>query len=150
MSTKQSWGTVTWFLLHGIFTSMTDQQFIKERHTLIQLVVNICAILPCPECAGHAMQYITKQPIRRIPTRQAMIHYLFTFHNTVNAKLNKPPMSRETHDYLYNHVVIKSVISQFIYIYSQKSRIPRHMMYARDKFQKMEEIKKALMVVVNL
>ena len=89
---KSEWGKVTWILFHSIIENIKDDapnNFIKM---VFDNIILICSNLPCPYCKDHAMSYIKKYKKYNFDTKEKLKIFIFTFHNNVNKRLNKPIM----------------------------------------------------------
>jgi hypothetical protein len=84
------WGPYTWVFMHSFIALMTDDLYVRSRDTIVRFIKRICASLPCDNCRKHAVEYTKRLHPGAVPTRKHMAHYLFTFHNKVNARLKKP------------------------------------------------------------
>jgi hypothetical protein len=89
-----SWGPPTWYLLHGIIYSISEQQYSHIRTSLWEQVKSICSTLPCPDCSSHAITYLSRIPSPP-PTRDLYIKCMFQFHNIVNQNIGKPFFGNE-------------------------------------------------------
>ena len=87
------WGEATWNLFHG--SAMAVQESVFEEnpvfHTeLIQVYIDICDHLPCPECRQHAQKEVHEKiqwsSVRRKIDLQSNLH---AFHNRVNQRTGK-------------------------------------------------------------
>jgi hypothetical protein len=82
------WGEITWIFLHTLSIKIHPDHYQKVKHELLHQIKNLCKSLPCPDCASHATQYMSKINVQ--PTKQDFIKMLVDFHNEVNNKLAKP------------------------------------------------------------
>ena len=48
------WGPITWELLHTFTYKINENYFINNRKTVLMIIYNILASLPCPECSEHS------------------------------------------------------------------------------------------------
>ena len=81
------WGPVFWRTLH-ILTITTHLALAPE------VITTLCMALPCPSCSSHASAYLKTHPINS-NSRDELIDWGITFHNSVNARLGKPILSLE-------------------------------------------------------
>ena len=84
------WGAPTWLFIHSFIECMKEEFYKKNINNVINIIKQICVLLPCPYCADHAKKYIKTLNSKRVPTKEHMKQYLFNFHNDVNKRLNKP------------------------------------------------------------
>lgn len=89
MSPSQ-WGPPVWTLFHLFAEKVKDNNFNLIKNELMQIIIQICKHLPCPECAQHATQFWLKVNIYTINTKEDLKKVLFTFHNVVNKRKHKP------------------------------------------------------------
>ena len=54
----KDWGKITWFLFHGMLEKISNENFVKHRIMIIELIVEICSLLPCPTCQQHATNHV--------------------------------------------------------------------------------------------
>jgi hypothetical protein len=83
------WGTYTWILLHWMTSQIQETNFSGERKHMIDMIKDICANLPCPNCREHAGQYLKKVPIEHCQTKEELLSYIYNFHNSVNMRGKK-------------------------------------------------------------
>tara|TARA_Y100000022_G_scaffold200283_1_gene215150 strand:- start:1843 stop:2403 length:561 start_codon:yes stop_codon:yes gene_type:complete len=84
------WGRATWLFLHTLAHKIKEESFINIRKQLLDFIVSICNLLPCPICRNHADNYIKNVNFNTIQTKQDLKYMLFTFHNSVNSNKNLP------------------------------------------------------------
>jgi len=93
---SQIWGPTTWIFLHtlarglpGTSVDVTDPDKFSELLGIIELIFRN---VPCGFCKKHAIAYLEVNPfnIETVPNKEALIKYLFTFHNHVS-ELNLIP-----------------------------------------------------------
>ena len=109
---KQEWGNSTWFLFHGLATKVKPE-YNEEYKNILQLFVEICNFLPCPDCKQHAVHTNRTARFERIRSNQSLKEYFWSFHNLVNVRLRKPHFTMEQHDNLYNTVKIPLLLPPF-------------------------------------
>lgn len=85
MSPNQ-WGPPTWVFMHTLAEKIKEESFPIIGQQLIIQIIQICANLPCPECASHAKLFWSKVKPANIKNKNDLINLLFVFHNTVNAR----------------------------------------------------------------
>ena len=52
-----------------------------------------CAILPCPDCRDHAVNFMKRINIGHVNTKEQLKQMLCGFHNSVNARTGSPQYS---------------------------------------------------------
>jgi hypothetical protein len=134
---KSVWGPPTWRLMHTLAAKIREDNFHLVRDDFIQLINRICDNLPCPECRAHAMQNIRTANLRNINSKSALIDFLYTFHNRVNASTGKPIFRREDLD-IYNKYSTLKVVNAFIETYNRSQYNVRMM---ADAFHRSEMMK---------
>jgi len=120
------WGAPTWIFFHTLAEKVRDDQFAAIRIPLLNMVSNICANLPCPDCANHAREYMSKINFNAIQTKQDFIHLFYVFHNTVNGRKGFPIESQSVLSNYANYNLV-AVISNFMYFFENKHMSPRLM-----------------------
>ena len=115
MLTKEEWGNATWYLFHTLAFKLKEE-FSNLIPNLINFIKITCNELPCPDCKEHATKYIKYYNINNVKNRNDLIEYLNKFHNSVNLNLQKPEMSIETSNELYNRAKTDYIIRNYIQI----------------------------------
>ena len=130
---KMKWGQPTWFLFHTLAYKIKDEYFQKLRVELLDIIYAISSNLPCPMCAGHAVEYLTSINYRMIQTKQDLINVLYKFHNEVNKKKGFAIFPYEELETKYSTAVTKNIIFNFILHYQDKHKSIH--MIANDMFR---------------
>ena len=115
------WGNATWLLFHTLAAQIDENQFVKNRNLLVEIITTTCAHLPCPTCTKDATNIIKRANLHNIKTKKDFIEFLRQFHNIVNIKLNKKSYSEEEIKTKYNKVNLVNVIQNFVNIFSNPS-----------------------------
>lgn len=92
------WGESLWFLFH--IGSLVANKEITEQETIKywNFIEGIPLMLPCKMCAGHAQLFIDSRRTswkKICETRETLIEFFVDFHNYVNARQNKPLITKE-------------------------------------------------------
>lgn len=87
------WGEITWIFLHTLSVKIAKEHYFKVKHDLFKHIKQLCYCLPCPMCASHASQYVSK--LNAPDTKDGFIKFLVDFHNSVNIRIKKPFFSIE-------------------------------------------------------
>lgn len=126
------WGPVTWILFHSLAAKINSRYFNEERSNLIHYIRSICRILPCPNCAQHAIQNLVN--IDKIKTKRELEVFLFNLHNTVNAR-KKVPIPDISIIEQYKTVNLNKVIQAWIDNFKSDSGITKlmNLSFIRDK-----------------
>ena len=90
MSPNQ-WGPPTWVFFHTLAAKIKDGHFETIGPQVINNIIAICGLLPCPECSVHAKQFWAKVNINKVNTKEDLINLLYVFHNTVNKRKHNRP-----------------------------------------------------------
>ena len=123
MVSKSVWGPCVWYLFHTLAFKIVPENFAEIKTELIQYIQRICANLPCPECTQHAIEYMAKNSrvISQITTKEQFQYFLIDFHNTVNARKQKPKFTYEQADEKYKRAKTSDVVQYFFQIYGERS-----------------------------
>ena len=125
---KSEWGNAVWYLLHTLSYKLKDE-YSSETSVLYSHINSICNNLPCPDCQDHAASVLSMTNKRTVTgSKEALIHFLHTFHNMVNKKIKKPEFSREALNEKYSRANTHRVISHFIQIMSSNMNNEKLMM----------------------
>ena len=84
------WGPPTWILFHTLTEKLSDEGFNNVGLSLFNYIKRICNNLPCPDCAQHATQFLSKVNISNIKSKTDLKNLIYIFHNMVNKRKNKP------------------------------------------------------------
>ena len=117
----------TWLFLHTLVAKIPEEKYPSVKQELLYQVKNICAVLPCPDCAQHAVQYMSGVQLKHVPTKEAFKVVLWRFHNTVNARTGKPIFPLEKMD-IYDRCSLGVMYKVFITEFSKPSHNPKLMM----------------------
>ena len=63
-------------------------------------IQNFIENLPCPECRGHSMEYISENPVD-LSSSQSLQVWVWRFHNAVNKRLGKALLPFAAYSQLY-------------------------------------------------
>ena len=118
---KIKWGPPTWYLFHTLAEKIKDEYFLSLRAELINNIIAISRNLPCPRCAAHASEYMSKININSIRTKEDLKNILFTFHNDVNGRTGSPQFSYDELSNKYSVAITKNVIHTFFIFFQDKS-----------------------------
>ena len=87
---KNNWGQYTWILFHTLVERIPNNQYNILGPIILNIIKNICTILPCPDCTKHATDYLRMITIKNLPTKEHMKQFFYHFHNHVNKMTLKP------------------------------------------------------------
>jgi hypothetical protein len=103
-NTTSTWGSKAWTLLHVISYLCYEKKDIYLMSRTKAFIKHYWKILPCARCRTDASKYLERNDILMISNPEQVFHYTYTFHNSVNKKLNKPIISLDDYIKLYPSV----------------------------------------------
>jgi len=118
---KIKWGAPTWYLFHTLAHKVKEEHFLTLRADLINNIISICSNLPCPKCAAHASEYMSKINIYTIRTKEDLKNMLFKFHNDVNSRTGNSQFSYEELNSKYENSIAVNIIQNFFVMFQDKS-----------------------------
>lgn len=84
------WGPHVWNFLHIFCEKVNSNKFYEKKKDIFDIIQNICANLPCPECSSDALSLLNNYPlISNVKSKEDLKMYIYHFHNKVNEKLTK-------------------------------------------------------------
>lgn len=120
MSSATSWGPATWYLFHTIIEKIKPESFSIIRTDLINIIKNVCSMLPCPDCANHSTLLLsTYKNYHLIQTQEDMKKFMFEFHNMVNINAKHPQQSINVLD-RYKNVRLNQIFQYWYKHYDTK------------------------------
>lgn len=114
---KKEWGNITWKFFHTLAEKIDENHFSDIKDKLINIILNTCSNLPCPDCSEHATNILKRSYIKNINNKNHFIEFLRQFHNIVNIKLEKKEVKKEEIVEMYKNENISKIFNQFIYYY---------------------------------
>lgn len=123
----KTWGPCTWFLFHTLAEKIKDDHFESNKVLLINMIKRLCDNLPCPECAGHARSQMNSLNITNIKSKEDLKNMLYSFHNLVNQRTNKPNFPKEELDKKYNKAITINIVKYFLQVWNKRSHNPKLM-----------------------
>jgi len=118
---KIKWGPPTWYLFHTLAEKVNENNFAYIRNDLVNNIIAICKNLPCPKCASHASEYMSKINVNSIRTKNDLKNMLFIFHNEVNSRTGTPQFSYEELNDKYSKAIVMNIIQTFFIFFQDKS-----------------------------
>jgi len=97
------WAPILWRILHAFAErggkTVTPLFADEERRYWTLLITGLPAILPCPLCREHAVEWLRTHPYAEPLKTTTDIYtfltdYFYNFHEAVNARLGKPSFDR--------------------------------------------------------
>jgi len=119
-SNKILWGPPVWFFMHTMAEKIKPEYYATNRTFLFDIIKQICNNLPCPSCAKHATEYISKIDFNSLKTKDDLIMFLFQFHNSVNKRKNYPEFPVEELRSKYEKANFAKIIQYFLYYYKME------------------------------
>jgi hypothetical protein len=117
---SMKWGEPIWFLFHTLAEKIKEDSFKNIRVDLLNIIYTICANLPCPTCASHAVEYMNNINYNTIQTKEQLKEMLYTFHNSVNKRKNFALFPRENLQEKYSKANTINIIQNFMIHFSDK------------------------------
>lgn len=114
---KSVWGPPTWQLLHCMVIKAKEIMNLSQINELKNIIERVVSNLPCPLCSGHALAFFKKNNFQKINTLFNLRYFLFDFHNSVNKRLEKPLITYEEHNLLYQNMNLESVLRNMLQVY---------------------------------
>jgi hypothetical protein len=119
---KMRWGKPTWRFFHTLAYKIKPEAFPLIRTQTLQIIMNICASLPCPMCSSHATEYMRKINLNSIQTKNDFIELFFTFHNAVNERKRYRLFNMDMMDASYSNASLIDAYNEFMYYYADKQK----------------------------
>lgn len=111
------WGTYTWIFFHTLADKIKEEEFENNKNKFINMIINICNYLPCPDCSEDATYILRQSYLNNIKTKKHFIEFLRQFHNIVNIKIGKKEMLRSELIDLYKDKDFDIIFLNMINIY---------------------------------
>lgn len=89
------WGEPIWNGLHVLAEKIRPEYFFMMKPDLIEIIRNICHLLPCPDCSNHATKYLSNINFNLVRTKEDLAEVLFHFHNSVSERKGLPIFPHE-------------------------------------------------------
>ena len=114
------WGPVLWSILHALAQKggkvVTPAFNDDERRQWINIITIMPKMIPCPTCRAHAEEWIAAHPITPVKTLPAdeindwLVDWVYTFHESVNARAGKPSFDKALLGPTYNNVSVHGAL----------------------------------------
>lgn len=115
------WGEPIWFFFHTIAEKIDIHAFQSVKKNLLNIIYKVCANLPCPMCATHAIEYMNNINFNAIQTKEQLKDLLFVFHNSVNLRKNYPVFPRINLDEKYSKANTVNIIQNFFNTFQHRN-----------------------------
>lgn len=92
------WGEGAWLFLHLGSLAAEENISFSDSKKYWGFIEGLPLMMPCKSCAIHATEYIENARPRWqeiCSSRATLLKFFTDFHNSVNARSNKPPISEE-------------------------------------------------------
>lgn len=122
MSPPEVWGPAVWTLFHTLAEKLNPDAYNQVIPSLFSMIVQICKVLPCPDCSKDASNFLAKIKLSDYKTKDEFKNMLYLFHNYVNAKKRKP-LYNYTNMSVYKNMNLLFVIKNFIAKYNTKGNM---------------------------
>lgn len=132
------WGEPTWFLFHTLSVKIKEEEFVRVKDDLLNLVYSICINLPCPICSDHAKEYFKTINFKAIQSKTQLIDFFHQFHNMVNKRKHFEPFPRDQVEEKYSKAITKNIFLYFQQSFKDESYNPKHIsdQYIRQRVLK--------------
>jgi len=124
---KIIWGAPFWYFFHILAEKVKPESFNIVSDHIFDIIKDVCRNLPCPYCKSHAEEYMSKINFRNITSSNDLKLMLFTFHNTVNKRTNKPDFSIDELNTKYKQGNIINIVNHFLHHYKMEHHVIRAM-----------------------
>lgn len=115
------WGPSVWNFYHSLVHSVKEDSFPIVGRQILNYIVRISSMLPCPECSTHAKIFFSKINLNHFNTKEKAIDLIYIFHNVVNKHTKKELFPRNLLS-IYDNVNVFSSYNAFVVAYT--SNIP--------------------------
>jgi hypothetical protein len=122
MPAIEIWGAAVWTSFHTLIEQLNEEAFIFVAPQMYSQFVKICRLLPCPECAQDATQFLAKINSSHIKSKIDFRNTFYLFHNWVNAKKRKP-LFNYSNIQIYGKYNIIVVFNKFLSVYHTKGNM---------------------------
>jgi len=112
------WGPPIWTFFHVLAEKIGEDQFSSISNALFMFTRRIMSMLPCPDCANHATQFLSKVNFANIKTRSDFANILCIFHNVVNRRKAKPLFDRSELSSIYANKNLIEAYNNFVGVFN--------------------------------
>ena len=70
MSPPEVWGPAVWTLFHTLAEKINPVAYQQIGGSLFGIIVQICRVLPCPECSRDASDFLAKVNFSTLKTKE--------------------------------------------------------------------------------
>jgi hypothetical protein len=122
MPAIEVWGPAVWTLFHTLAERVHEDAYPFISAQLFNQIVQICKVLPCPDCSTDASIFLKKINISTIKTKTDFKNLIYLFHNYVNAKKRKPLFNVINLD-MYKYYKLIPVVNNFLSKFNTKGNM---------------------------
>lgn len=122
MSPPEVWGPAVWTLFHTLAEKLNPNAYNHVIPSMFNMIVQICKVLPCPECSRDASNFLAKIKLTDYKNKDEFKNMLYLFHNFVNAKKRKP-LYNYAYMNKYSNMNLFLVVNDFIAKYNTKGNM---------------------------
>jgi hypothetical protein len=134
---SKSWANPTWFFFHTLIEKIHPNHYLLIKDEVMAHIKKICTMLPCPDCAQHATQFMSN--VRTPPMKEDCKKMLFYFHNSVNKNIKKPLYNY--HDMtMYQRVNLLVCYKLFREQFTKKTNNPRMFLDSMSRTRYIQEL----------
>jgi hypothetical protein len=111
------WGPSVWKFYHSLVHSVKEESFPIIGRQILNYIVQISSMLPCPDCSTHAKAFFSKINLNNFNTKSKAIELIYVFHNVVNKNTKKeffPPNLL----FIYDNINVFSSYNSFVVAYT--------------------------------
>ena len=130
---KMKWGAPIWYFFHTLAEKVKENEFLSIRNDLLNNIILICKNLPCPNCAAHATEYMSKINFNVINSKDDLKTLLLDFHNIVNKRKGYQIFTRKELDEKYSKAITINIFNSFLIVFQDKHKSIR--MIADDMYR---------------
>lgn len=112
-----TWGPQVWCFLHKLVSSIKDESFHIIGSQALTYIIQICSMLPCPDCSNHARMFFNKIRMSSINTRTKLIDLIYLFHNEVNKQTKKNIVFPYNSLNIYDNINLYTSYNDFVKVY---------------------------------
>lgn len=116
------WGPAIWQLFHTLAQKIKADNYHIIRNDLINYILDICKLLPCPDCSSHAMQFWKKINFSTLKQPIDLQKALYVFHNSVNRRKDKSLFPYDKLHIYANYPIIP-VYNNFIRVFHTRGNM---------------------------
>ena len=122
MPAPEIWGPAVWNLFHTLIEQLNEDSYQAIAPQLYSQFVRICKLLPCPDCASDATNFLAKVNLTHIKSKVEFRNTFYLFHNWVNARKRKQ-LFNYGNILIYSKYNIIVVINKFLSVYHTKGNM---------------------------